>query len=85
MAPSKTDLGHLVKYTGDLIPADVRHYPVLRLWPLLYLSRQVETKELPSEEDYGVQLHVVDYNLECSFFFDGCVPTPWHKHPILLA
>jgi hypothetical protein len=29
----------------------------------------VEKKEFPSEEDYGVQLHVVDYNLECSFFF----------------
>ena len=42
---------------------------VLRLWPLLYLSRQVEKKEFPLEEDYGVQLHVVDYNLECSFFF----------------
>jgi len=42
---------------------------VLRLRPLLYLSRQVEKKEFPSEEDYGVQLHVVDYNLECSFFF----------------
>jgi len=41
---------------------------VLRLWLLLYLSRQVEKKELPSKEDYGVQLHVVDYNLECSFF-----------------
>ena len=30
---------------------------VLRLWPLLYLSRQVEKKEFPLEEDYGVQLH----------------------------
>jgi len=28
----------------------------------------VEKKEFPLEEDYGVQLHVVDYNLECSFF-----------------
>ena len=68
MVPSKTDLGHLVKYTGDLIPAAGKHYPVLRLWTLLYLSRQVEKKEFPLEEDYSAQLHVVDYNLECSFF-----------------
>jgi hypothetical protein len=33
----------------------------------------VEKKEFPSEEDYGVQLHVVDYNLECSFFL-GMAP-----------
>ncbi len=26
MALSKTDLGHLVKYTGDLIPATGRHF-----------------------------------------------------------
>jgi hypothetical protein len=38
------------------------------LWPLLYLSRQVEKKEFTLEEYYGVQLHVVDYNLECCFF-----------------
>ncbi len=41
---------------------------VSRLWHFLNLSRQVENKEFTLEEDYGVQLDVVDYNLECSFF-----------------
>jgi hypothetical protein len=71
MALSNADLDDLVNYTGDLIPTIGQHLQqVVRLWPLLYLLWQVEKKYLPSEEymDYGVHLHVVDYNLECSIF-----------------
>ncbi len=68
MAPPETDLDHWASILEILFPNLEDTYQVLRLWPLLYLSRQVEKEELPPEEDYGVQLHVVDYNLECSFF-----------------
>ena len=69
MALSNAELDDLVKYTGDLISAIRQHLQqVLRLRPLLYMIWRVEKKDLPSEEDYGLQLHVVDYNLECSFF-----------------
>ena len=37
----------------------------------LTIQEQVEKKEFPPEEDYCVQLHVVDDNLECSFFGGG--------------
>ena len=33
------------------------------------LSWLNEKKEFPLEEDYGVQLNVVGYNLECSLFY----------------
>ncbi len=68
MAPPETDLDHWASILEILFPNLEDTSQVLRLWPLLYLSRQVEKKELPSKEDYGVQQHVVDYNLECSFF-----------------
>ena len=44
MAPSKTDLGHQIKYTGDLIPKSGRHYSGVKA-PAFALSVKAGGKE----------------------------------------
>ena len=68
MAPPETDLGHWVKYTGDLIPKSGRHSSGVKALAFALSVKTGGKERFTLEEDYGVQLHVVDYNLECSFF-----------------
>jgi hypothetical protein len=53
---------------------------VVVLFPVA--AGRLEKKEFPLEEDYGVQLHVVDYNLECSFFCYPDSASSTHLHGI---